>query len=140
MFFTITLSDSAADQNRRDPPTPLFFHNQQPCLSAGHDTGKQESAGLVSFPCPFTIPICQKCHEACYQVQVCWTPLGLNILFCSPWMQDRVICLSQGAGILLHKQTFVYNWGPAGADWRCTHGLKTTAIGSTDLISGFSFI
>lgn len=40
-----------------------------------------------------------------YRVQVGGNPLGLNVMFRSPWMQDWVICQSQGAQILSNKQT-----------------------------------
>lgn len=64
-----------------------------------------------------------------YQVRLGDNPLGLNVVFSSPRMQDRVICLSQGAEIISYKQTLqehavVYNRGPAGGEWRVgMHGM-----------------
>lgn len=58
-----------------------------------------------------------------YQVRAGDNPLGLNVVFCSPWMRDRVICLSQGVEVLSYKHTLrehalVYNRGPAGGERR----------------------
>lgn len=129
VFFTITLSDSAANQNRRDPRLPPLLssplqtlpispisHKHHPCLCAVHYTGKHESAGLVS---PLSVPIktimsCQKSHEMRYQV-ILWAYTS-----CSAHLGCRIgFGLSQGAEILSCKQTLqeqvhVYNCGPAG--------------------------
>lgn len=77
-----------------------------------------------------------------YQVQVGGNALGLNVVFCSPWMQDWIICLSKGAEILSYKQTLqghalVYHTVPAGVEWRVgsTDRLRTLANRSTDPLS-----
>lgn len=148
VFFTITLSDSAANQNRRDPRLPPLLssplqtlpispisHKHHPCLCAVHYTGKHESAGLVS---PLSVPIktimsCQKSHEMRYQV-ILWAYTS-----CSAHLGCRIgFGLSQGAEILSCKQTLqeqvhVYNCGPAG-------GGVNREQGCTDFVPLYVFI